>query len=76
MSAATVLSFNLDKSKLQSAAAALKNEPSVIGALEADPKAFLARFGVGIDDATAAAIKGRLSGKQQAKPASVVHIDI
>jgi hypothetical protein len=74
---ATAVSLNLDKTKLHAAATALKSEKAdVLNSLSADPKAFLARFGVGIDDGTAHAIKRRVAGKNQAAPASVVHIDV
>jgi hypothetical protein len=68
----------LDSNKLHSAAAALKGEKDVLGAIEGDAKSFLARFGVAVDDATAKAIQQRVAarGESTASPASVVHIDI
>jgi len=70
------VALTLDDSRIQAAAAELKNSPDVVGELSADPKAFMERFGVAIDDAAAAAIRERLAGAGEAKAATVIHIDL
>jgi|GEM_PF-1078204 len=70
------LAMNLDEARIKAAAADLKNSPDVIGDLAKDPKAFMNRFGVEIDDATAAALKQRLSGAAAGAAAGVIHIDL
>lgn len=72
------ISMTLDKEKMRAAAKQLQKSPDVVAELEHDPKEFLARFGVNVDDATSKSITKRLSGVKASggKPAGIVHIDI
>jgi hypothetical protein len=70
------VALNLDEARMKAAATELKDSPDVVSELSTDPKAFMQRFGVAIDDAAATAIRDRLASAGEAKAASVVHIDL
>jgi hypothetical protein len=65
-----------DLAKAKAAASQLKGSVTAAD-VEKDPKAFLARLGVEVDDQTASMIKKGLSArtKSSATPAMIVHID-
>jgi hypothetical protein len=72
-----VVALKFDQSKAKDAAKELRSDPAMLGQLKEDPKAFLAKFGLDVDDNTADLIKKRLSAepKEGVVQNSIVHID-
>jgi hypothetical protein len=69
--------LTVDFEKVQRAVEELKNNPPGKDEIMKDPKGFLAKHGVTIDDAMQNLIKSRLSSAAaQAAQASIVHIDV
>jgi hypothetical protein len=66
--------LTVDFEKVQRAVETLKKNPPTKEEVMRDPKAFLAKHGVEIDDAMQTMIKSRLTGAAGAQ-AAIVHID-
>lgn len=70
-----VIEVNIDKVK--ASAEALKNNPPSEADVQADPQAFLAKFGVTIDSDFSEQIRGKLASvKGGAVQSGTVHIDV
>lgn len=66
----------IDYDKVKQAAQALKQNPPTEAEILKDPKAFLAKQGVEIDDDLNTLIQSRLAAKSAGAQPSAIHIDI
>ena len=67
----------VDFEKVQQAVEDLRRNPPNKNEILLDPKAFLAKYGVTIDDAMQQLIKSRLAATaERAAQAGIVHVDI
>lgn len=67
---------SIDQTKLKATLDSLKANPPTEAEIAADPKAFLAKHGVIIDDQLSNTIKSRFAAKAAGTlQASIVHID-
>ena len=71
------ISITADLKKVREAATKLKAHAPSAADIEADPKGYLAKLGVEIDDQTAAAVKARFAKRSATpSPAAIIHIDV
>jgi hypothetical protein len=69
--------IEIDTDKVKAAAKSLRNNPPSEADVQADPQAFLAKFGVKIDADFSEQIRGKLASvKGGAVQSSAIHIDI
>jgi hypothetical protein len=71
-----VSTMTVDFEKVQEAVAELQKNPPSADDVTNDPKAFLSKYGVEIDDDMHNLIKSKLSGTKEAVQAGIVHIDV
>jgi len=71
------MSIAIDLEKVKQSAKSLKAAPPAHGEIVGDPKGFLAKHGVEIDEALNTLLKSKLAGAPvSAAQASAIHIDV